>query len=207
DLFIPMAEETGHIRALTDWCLRQAIVDQKLMAEAGHEIEVAINVSGRLLGDPEFADLVEILAPQACGKLIFEITETAVIENPDLALTILDRFKAAGVDISIDDFGSGLSSLAYLKQIRGHELKIDRSLVVDLTQSQRDALIVRSTIDLAHSLGLKVTAEGIEEPAAFQLLAAMGCDQIQGYLIGKPQTLTDLMDFLRNDRAELKRVG
>lgn len=207
DLFIPMAEETGHIRALTDWCLRQAIADQSALAEAGHEIEVAINVSGRLLGDPDFAELVERLAPQACGQLIFEITETAVIENPDLALTILDRFKAAGVAISIDDFGSGLSSLAYLKQIRGHELKIDRSLVVDLTESQRDALIVRSTIDLAHSLGLKVTAEGIEAPDAFQLLAAMGCDQIQGYLIGKPQPLTDLMDFLRDDRGELKRFG
>lgn len=207
DLFIPMAEETGHIRALTDWVLRQAIADQKALAAAGHEIEVAINVSGRLLGDPDFADLVETLVPAACGQLIFEITETAVIENPDLALTLLDRFKAAGVAISIDDFGSGLSSLAYLKQIKGHELKIDRSLVMDLTASQRDALIVRSTIDLAHSLGLKVTAEGIEEPDAFQLLAAMGCDQIQGYLIGKPLPMTDLLVFLGDDAGALKRFG
>ena len=131
----------------------------------------------------------------------------SVIENPDLAFEILDRFRDAGVAISIDDFGSGLSSLAYLKQIRGQELKIDRSLIVDLTQSQRDALIVRSTIDLAHSLGMKVTAEGIEDANAFQILAAMGCDSIQGYLIAKPQPLASLIAFLQDPPQEHRRFG
>ncbi|WP_304186287.1 EAL domain-containing protein [Phenylobacterium aquaticum] len=207
DLFIPMAEETGHIRVLTDWVLRQAVQDQATLAKAGHALDIAINISGRLLGDNDFADLVARTVPQATGKLTFEITETAVIENPDLALQILDRFREAGVSISIDDFGSGLSSLAYLKQIRGHELKIDKSLITDVTESQRDALIVRSTIDLAHSLGLKVTAEGVETANTFQLLAAMGCDSIQGYLIAKPQSLNDLVDFLRVDPAERLRHG
>ncbi len=147
------------------------------------------------------------MAPTAVGKLCFEITETAVIENPDIAFEVLDRFRDAGVSISIDDFGTGLSSLAYLKQIRGQELKIDRSLIKDVTESQRDALIVRSTIDLAHSLGLKVTAEGVEKPDAFQLLAAMGCDSIQGYLIAKPQPLNELLIFMRDDQAMKRSYG
>jgi EAL domain-containing protein (putative c-di-GMP-specific phosphodiesterase class I)/GGDEF domain-containing protein len=207
DLFIPMAEETGHIRTLTDWVLRQAIDDQITMAQAGQELEVSINVSGRLLGDRDFADFVDRTVKGACGKLCFEITETAVIENPEVALELLDRFRNAGIDISIDDFGSGLSSLAYLKQIRGHELKIDKSLITDVTESQRDALIVRSTIDLAHSLGLKVTAEGVETANAFQLLAAMGCDSIQGYLIAKPQPLNELLVFLRDEPGTLRSYG
>ncbi|MFZ3006408.1 MAG: EAL domain-containing protein, partial [Phenylobacterium sp.] len=207
DLFIPMAEETGHIRTLTDWVLRQAIEDQAKLAQHGHVVEMSVNISGRLLGDLDFADLVDRMAPQAVGRLCFEITETAVIENPDVALQVLDRFRAAGVLISIDDFGTGLSSLAYLKQIRGHELKIDRSLIMDVTESQRDALIVRSTIDLAHSLGLKVTAEGVEKPDAFQMLAAMGCDAIQGYLIAKPQPLNELLVFMRDDEERKRRFG
>ena len=206
DLFIPMAEETGHIRTLTDWVLRQAIIDQTAMAKAGHELEVSINISGRLLGDRDFADLVDRTVKPATGKLCFEITETAVIEHPDLALELLDRFRDAGVAISIDDFGSGLSSLAYLKQIRGQELKIDRSLITDITQSQRDALIVRSTIDLAHGLGMKVTGEGVETANTFQLLAAMGCDSIQGYFVAKPQPLNELLVFLREDGAQ-RAVG
>jgi EAL domain-containing protein (putative c-di-GMP-specific phosphodiesterase class I)/GGDEF domain-containing protein len=204
DLFIPMAEETGHIRTLTDWVLNQAIADQKRLLREGHELEVSVNISGRLLGDHDFADFAAQAVESAAGKLCFEITETAVIENPEAALQILDRFRDAGIAISIDDFGSGLSSLAYLKQIRGQELKIDKSLITDLTESQRDALIVRSTIDLAHSLGLKVTAEGVETATAFQLLAAMGCDSIQGYLIAKPQPLKELLSFL-SDPAETRR--
>lgn len=200
-LFIPMAEETGHIRTLTDWVLRQAIADQAAMARVGHEIEVSVNISGRLLGDRDFADFVDRTVKDAVGRLSFEITEAAVIENPDLALEVLDRFRAAGVSISIDDFGVGLSSLAYLKRIPGEELKIDASLIDPITESQRDALIVRSSIDLAHGLGLKVTAEGVETANAFQLLTAMGCDRIQGYLVAKPQPLNELLIFLREDGA------
>jgi EAL domain-containing protein (putative c-di-GMP-specific phosphodiesterase class I) len=207
DLFIPMAEETGHIRTLTDWVLRQAIADQIVMQRLGHEMEVSVNISGRLLGDRDFADFVDRTLETAAGKICFEITETAVIENPDMALELLDRFRNAGVSISIDDFGSGLSSLAYLKQIRGHELKIDKSLITDVGESQRDALIVRSTIDLAHSLGLKVTAEGVETANTFQLLAAMGCDSIQGYLIAKPQPLNELLIFLREDGDSRRSYG
>ena len=204
DAFITMAEETGHIRALTEWVVIQAIADQQALARAGHIIDVAVNISGRVLGEPDFVDFCAAQVGKAVGRIYFEITETAVIENPDVALTMLDAFADMGISISIDDFGSGLSSLGYLKRIRGHELKIDRSIVEDVTQSQRDALIVRSTIDLAHSLGLKVVAEGIEDDATYAIIAGMGCDHAQGYLIAKPMPLTQLFGFLAEDQAALR---
>ena len=204
DLFIPMAEETGHIRALTEWVFKRAIADQAILADAGYALDMSVNVSGRTLGEADFADFALDQAKQAKGGLIIEITETAVIENPELALAMLDRFAEAGIAISIDDFGTGLSSLAYLKRIRGQELKIDKSLVEGVTTSKRDALIVRSTIDLAHSLGLKVTAEGIETSDCYALLSAMGCDVAQGYLIAKPMPLRDLLVFLADEERDAR---
>lgn len=206
DLFIPMAEETGHIRALTEWVFKTAIADQASLAEAGHVIDMSLNVSGRTLGEADFADFALAEAENAKGGLTIEITETAVIENPELALAMLDRFAEAGLSISIDDFGTGLSSLAYLKRIRGHELKIDKSLVEGVTESKRDALIVRSTIDLAHGLGLKVTAEGVETNDCYALLSAMGCDLAQGFLIARPMPIEDLLAFLEDD-ARNARYG
>ena len=198
DLFIPMAEETGHIRTLTEWVVKRAVSDQASLAASGHVLDMAVNISGRTLGELDFTDFALAQARRAKGQLVFEITETAVIENPDMALKMLDSFAEAGIAISIDDFGTGLSSLAYLKRIRGQELKIDKSIVEGVTESQRDALIVRSTIDLAHSLGLKVTAEGVEDDACYALLAAMGCDVVQGYLIARPMPLEDLLVFLKS---------
>jgi EAL domain-containing protein (putative c-di-GMP-specific phosphodiesterase class I) len=164
-----------------------------------------VNLSGRLLGDPEFAAAALDLARGAPGALCFEITETAVIDNPETALRTIDRFKAAGIGISIDDYGSGLSSLAYLKQIRADELKIDKAFVLRIDESHKDALLVRSTIDLAHSLGLKVTAEGVETPTAMSLLAGMGCDIAQGYLIARPMPLKELLMFLGQEEAGKRR--
>lgn len=207
DIFIPMAEETGHIRTLTEWVVRRAIDDQAAFARAGHELEVAVNISGRTLGEADFIGFALAQAARAKGGLCFEITETAVIEQPEVALAMLDRFAEAGIAISIDDFGTGLSSLAYLKRIPSQELKIDKSIVQGVTDSQRDALIVRSTIDLAHSLGLKVTAEGVETNACFSLLSAMGCDLAQGYLIAKPLPGKELLTFLAEDRAVERCYG
>lgn len=160
DLFIGMAEETGHIRPLTEWAIRRAIADQKALAAGGHRLTVSVNISGRLLSDESFADFAVAEVAAAEADLCFEITETAVVDYPDLALRIVERFARAGISVSLDDYGSGLSSLTYLKQIRADELKIDKSFILGLDQSSRDALLVKSTIDLAHSLGLKVTAEG-----------------------------------------------
>ena len=193
DLFIGMAEETGQIRPLTEWVIRQAIKDQRVLAKAGYDVTLSVNVSGRLLSDESFAAFALSKVADAQAKLCFEITETAVIDNPTVALAIIDRFAAAGIAVSIDDYGSGLSSLAYLKQIRADELKIDKSFVLPLDTSARDGLLVKSTIDLAHSLGLKVTAEGVETATALALLQGMGCDLAQGYFIARPMPIADLI--------------
>lgn len=196
DVFVVMAEETGHIRPLTEWVIHQAIHDQAALARAGHDLTVSVNVSGRLLSDESFADFALAAVKASGARLCFEITETAVVGNPEVALHILDRFAEAGISVSLDDYGSGLSSLTYLKQIRADELKIDKSFVLGLDDSARDALLVKSTIDLAHGLGMKVTAEGVETPTALALLRGMGCDMAQGYLIGRPVSLSDLVERL-----------
>ena len=197
DLFIGMAEETGHIRPLTEWAIRRAIDDQIALAEAGHDLAMSVNISGRLLSDESFADFALEEARRAVGGLCFEITETAVMSNPETALRIVERFSEAGIRVSLDDYGSGLSSLAYLKQIRADELKIDKAFIMGLDQSSRDALLVKSTIDLAHGLGLRIVAEGVETETALVLLRGMGCDMAQGYFIGRPMPLAALTEMLQ----------
>lgn len=194
--FIALAEETGEIRAVTEWVLKQAMRDQARLAADGHLLTVYVNISGRLLGDRAFADSALRLARDCAGPLGFEITETAVILDPEGALRDLAAFAAAGIRIAIDDYGSGWSSLAYLKKLPAHELKIDRIFISDLTGSHRDPLLVRSTIDLAHALEMEVTAEGVDTPAALALLRVMGCDLIQGFLIAPPMTVDELESFL-----------
>jgi EAL domain-containing protein (putative c-di-GMP-specific phosphodiesterase class I) len=199
-LFVPMAEETGHIRALTEWVLERAIVEQKQMNDAGWPLKLSVNISARLLSDGDFARRAGELASEAPHQLCFEITETAVIDNPVAALDNIEVFASSGVHIAIDDYGSGLSSLAYLKQLPAHELKIDKLFVQNITASQRDALLVRSTIDLAHGLGMDVTAEGVETPAAFALLASMNCDLAQGFLISRPVPAAELIALLSDEK-------
>jgi len=201
DVFIPIAEETGQIRALTEWCFVQVIKDQARLRSAGHDITIALNVSGRLLADESFKDKVLEYASSVDTKLCLEITETAVIDNPDLATDAIAAFRAAGMKISIDDYGSGLSSLGYLKLLNADELKVDKSLVVEVAQSQRDRLIMKSTIDLAHGLGMSVVAEGVEDSELAACLSLLGCDMIQGYWLSKPLPLDGLFQFL-NERVE-----
>jgi EAL domain-containing protein (putative c-di-GMP-specific phosphodiesterase class I) len=191
-----MAEETGHVRALTEWVITRAVADQAMLSKSGHSLAVAINISGGLVGDPIFAATALMLLGNATGPIVFEITETAVIDNPKRAIDNMKQWAGAGVEISIDDYGSGLSSLAYLKALPARELKLDRSIVADIAWSSKDALLVKSTISLAHALGLKVTAEGIEEPEAMELLRLFGCDCAQGYFISRPVSLPDLVTFL-----------
>jgi EAL domain-containing protein (putative c-di-GMP-specific phosphodiesterase class I)/GGDEF domain-containing protein len=202
DLFVAMAEETGHIRPLTEWVVRQAIADQAAMAAAGHQVMVSVNISGRLLSDDGFADFALDQITRSGARLCFEITETAVMDDSERALAIIERLSAAGVYVSLDDYGSGLSSLTYLRRIKADELKIDKSFIMGLDQSARDALLVKSTIDLAHSLGLRITAEGVETPTALALLRGMGCDMAQGYLIGRPKPLAALIERLDGPAVE-----
>lgn len=184
--FISVAEEAGEIGALTMWTLRQVIADQKRLAAGGHDITLFLNISGMLLADADFVKEACAIVSTSGAKLGFEITETAVIRDPDSAIQHLQNFADIGVRLAIDDYGAGLSSLAYLKRLPANELKIDKMFVMQLTSSNRDPLIVRSTIDLAHALEMEVTAEGVETPSALALLSVMGCDMVQGFLLSRP---------------------
>jgi len=196
--FVQIAEETGAIRDLTTQVLQTCISDQGRLKSAGFDLDISINYSGRLLSDEAYNAQALAICDQAVGQICLEITETAVIEDPKIGLAAINTFVDRGLEISIDDFGTGLSSLAYLKQIPAHELKIDRSFIMEIESGQRDALLVRSAIDLAHGLGMKVTAEGVETAAAFTLLQSMGCDIAQGYGIAKPMPFGDLILFLND---------
>lgn len=196
--FVQIAEETGAIRDLTTQVLQTCIADQGRLKSAGFDLDISINYSGRLLSDEDYNAKALSICDQSVGQICLEITETAVIEDPKIGLAAINSFVNRGLEISIDDFGTGLSSLAYLKQIPAHELKIDRSFIMEIESGQRDALLVRSAIDLAHGLGMKVTAEGVETAAAFTLLQSMGCDIAQGYGIAKPMPFGDLILFLND---------
>ncbi len=186
DRFIAIAEETGAIDDMTRWALDQAIADQRAMRARGLDMSLAVNLSGRVLTDAAFcADAVRAI--EAAGaRICFEITETAVIGDPLAAISAIQAFHEAGVRISVDDYGSGLSSLAYLKQLAADELKLDKSLIRDIKSSARDRLILKSTIDLAHGLCMSIVAEGVEDETTRATLAGMGCDYLQGYLIARP---------------------
>ncbi len=187
--FIPFAEQTGFVRVLTHWMIEQVTAHSERLREAGQPMKLALNLSTRDLIDPELPNKVETAllrhrVPPA--MLILEITESAIMDDPQRALGTLNRLHALGVKLSIDDFGTGYSSLAYLKQLPVDELKIDKSFVMNMQDDLQDAKIVRSTIDLAHNLGLTVVAEGVENIKSWKLLEALKCDEVQGYYVPKP---------------------
>ena len=196
DVFIDLAERSGQIEALSRFALERAIAEQAALREAGHAVAIHVNISGQLIADEPFVDWAIATVTAAEGRIGFEITETAVISDPERGLRHLRRIADAGIDIAIDDYGVGLSSLVYLKQFPAKELKIDKSFISGLTASHRDPLIVRSTIDLAHALEMEITAEGVEDAMTQALLQAMGCDQIQGYHLARPMPIGDLAAFL-----------
>jgi EAL domain-containing protein (putative c-di-GMP-specific phosphodiesterase class I) len=192
---------------MTEWVMRNAIEQQVTLSDAGLDLDMSINIPGRLLADAEFIQMAINLAAVTKGRFCFDVTEAAIMENPPVALTTLERFSDAGIGISIDDYGAGLSYLAHLKHIRADELKIDKAFIFTVADTQKDALVVRTTIALAHSLGMKVTAEGVETDAAYALLAGMGCDIAQGFLIAKPMPFEDLLRFLRDSLESARRYG
>jgi len=190
-IFVPTAEETGAILQLTRWILARVIADQQSLLHRGVVLPIAVNLSARLLCDPGFCEEIVRVVRGASASIIIEITETAMLDNPSVALAGIDTLRSGGIAISIDDYGAGMSSLGYLKQIPADELKIDRSLILDITTSARDRLILGSTVDLAHSLGMKVVAEGVEDEATALILTGLGCDVLQGYHLGAPMPLED----------------
>lgn len=200
--FIKLAEETGLIGDLTLWTLDRAIADQARLS-AGHAtaLMIDVNLSAQLLGNDLFCGEVIARIAAAMGRIGLEITETAAIDDVEAALRNLHRFSDAGIHVAIDDFGAGLASLAYLRDLPAQELKIDQAFVRALTTSHRDPLLVRSAIDIAHALEMKITAEGVEDEMALALLKVMRCDHAQGYHIARPMPLDALARFLAERAA------
>ena len=203
DQFIPLAEQTGLIGSLTSWVLQTALKQCRHWLRAGIELGISVNLSMWNLREESLPDTIAALLKAYCIApylLSIELTESAVMADTQRTLDVLSRLSALGVQISVDDFGTGYSSLFYLKRLPVNELKIDRSFVQHMCDVETDAAIVRSTIELAHSLGLNVVAEGVEDQATMQLLAALGCDTVQGYYLSRPLPPHDLERWLHETR-------
>jgi diguanylate cyclase (GGDEF)-like protein len=200
DDFIPLAENTGLIRQLSRWVLNEALRQCRAWQDAELYLPVSVNLSTRDLLDPTLPEIVSDrlehwrLAP---SSLKLEITESAVMADAERAIEVLGRLRSMGVRISVDDFGTGYSSLSYLKRLPVDELKIDRSFIRQIASDENDVAIVRSTIGLAHDLGLTVVAEGIEDRQSWDVLARLGCDVVQGHYVSRPLTADALVEWLR----------
>ncbi len=202
--FIPFAEQTGFIRMLSAWVLAGAAQFARQAADAGLTLRLSVNLSTRDLMDQDLPAKIEaLMAPLKvpAETLCLEITESAIMDDPERALSTLEHLHAMGFKLSIDDFGTGYSSLAYLKRLPVDELKIDKSFVMAMERDLDDARIVRSTIELAHNLGLTVVAEGLETIKAWAMLARLGCDEGQGYYISKPMPQEQFIDWMRDWQA------
>ncbi|HEY6965016.1 MAG TPA: GGDEF domain-containing phosphodiesterase, partial [Erythrobacter sp.] len=208
DCFIPLFEERGRLDDLTLAVLSQALVDAQGWQTRGLRIGVAVNISAALLASEAFEARALALVARAGlpeGQVTFEVTESAQFEDTGLAIAALERFRASGIRISMDDYGTGQSALNYLKLLPLSELKIDRMFVAQAHADKGDAMLVRSTVQLAHELGLKVVAEGIEERACLEFLAQIGCDYAQGYFVGRPLAADDLAGLAAASMAEPPR--
>jgi diguanylate cyclase len=198
--FIPVIEEAGQIDDLTIEVLTQAVRAIRNWAEQGLMIGVAVNISAGLLASDSFAARALALVMRSDLpplSLTFEVTESAQFEDIDRAVAMLERFRAAGIKISMDDYGTGQSTLNYLKMLPVSELKIDRSFVQQVHIDNGDAMLVRSTIQLAHELAITVVAEGVEDPACLAFLKTIGCDYAQGYLVGHPLSAAAMAEAVR----------
>ncbi|HEV2368447.1 MAG TPA: bifunctional diguanylate cyclase/phosphodiesterase, partial [Acidimicrobiales bacterium] len=188
DEFVPLAEHSGLIAILTQHVLRTALAQCREWVDLGHDITVAVNLSVRSLVDLELPHRIEQLLAEsgvAPERLTLEITESGVMADPSRTIAVLERLANTGVKISVDDFGTGYSSLSYLQRLPVHEVKVDRSFVFRMASDANDAAIVRSIVDLGHTLGLTTVAEGVEDQVSWDRLRVMGCDVAQGYHLSK----------------------
>lgn len=199
DIFIPIAEKTGQMNALTRWVVNEAIDQYHRWVELGISLGIAINISAENLKDPDFCHWIisTIEKKQIPIKaLTLEITEDAVVADPQAAIVQLSQLRQHGLKLSIDDYGTGYSSLAQLKQLPVHELKVDKSFVQQLMTDRDDQIIVESTIQLAHNLGLTVVAEGVEDRATLDWLIDRRCEMAQGFYLSRPVNAKTLSDWL-----------
>ncbi|MFZ5525021.1 MAG: putative bifunctional diguanylate cyclase/phosphodiesterase [Pseudomonadota bacterium] len=199
DDFVPIAEQNGLIRPLTRSVLKMALQQSTVWQQKGLALPIAINISGINLQDPTFSDqVIETMRDYAVSPALLEmeITETALMEDPLAAIETIRKLRDIGIIVAIDDFGTGYSSMAYLKKLLVAKIKVDKSFVMDMVNNANDLVIVRSTIDLAHNLGMSVVAEGVETETALEQLRSLGCDVAQGYHMSRPISADKLGEWL-----------
>jgi EAL domain-containing protein (putative c-di-GMP-specific phosphodiesterase class I) len=206
--FIPLAERASVLPDLSRWVLRTAIAQLGVWQREGLDFSVAVNLSAADFSDGGlparvFALLRDYQVP--ASRLLLEVTESAIMREPQLAAQIMQQLRTGGVCFAIDDFGTGHSSLAQLHALPVDELKIDRAFVGNLERSASNLAIVRTTIELGHSLGLKVVAEGIETPEVWAALLRLGCDLAQGYFVSRPMPAAAVATWTRTQRDQLAR--
>lgn len=208
DHFIPLSEHTGLIRPLTLWVVREALNACYEWHNRGYQLKVAVNLSTHNLHDPQLVNHIQEICKECRidpGYLVFEITECVIMSDPVSAMSVLNELSEMGINLSIDDFGTGYSSLAYLKQLPMDEIKIDKSFVIDMINDKDDHVIVRSTIDLAHNMGRKVIAEGVESAEIWEILKKMGCDMAQGNYISEPLPAVEFFQWLQDSPWKLQK--
>jgi diguanylate cyclase (GGDEF)-like protein len=205
---VSVAHRTGLTQDLTGYVLSNALTTRAVWARAGHDIDVSVNVTPRDISDAAIVDRVDALLRETRtppGALVVEITESDAMRDPERCAVVLGALAARGVRLSVDDFGTGYSSLAYLDRLPVHEVKIDQSFVFRVEKDASDSTIVRATVNLAHDLGLRVVAEGVENDLAKALVSEMGCDLYQGYGLARAMPAREVLDWLTRQNA-LSRV-
>jgi diguanylate cyclase (GGDEF)-like protein len=203
DVFIPLAENSGLINPLSRWGIERAVATLRTWHDLGHDLSMAVNVSARLLTDLDLPVFIgDVLTRHGVppSRLTVEVTESTIMADPKRALDVLGQLRALGVSLAVDDFGTGYSSLSYLRRMDVDELKIDKSFVLQMGLDDNSAIIVRSTIELGHSLGLTVTAEGVEDHATYERLQALGCDRVQGFFHSRPLSPSAMEAWLNERR-------
>jgi EAL domain-containing protein (putative c-di-GMP-specific phosphodiesterase class I) len=199
DAFIPLAEATGLIRPLSRWVLNAALQQYRAWRDAGLELPIAVNLSVHDLQDRALPSYIALLLNRwdaDCDCLVVELTESAIMGDPEQALQVLTELSVLGVKIAIDDFGIGYSSLGYLARLPVDQLKIDKSLITHMGEQERAIAIVRATVEMAHHLGVPVVAEGVEDQTTWDLLGALGTDGGQGYFVTPPLPPRALREWL-----------
>ncbi len=216
--FVPLAEQTGYIRTITQWVLGRAIAQCADWRNRGLPMNISINISSRDLVDADLpVHLAQLFEKEGCAAqwITLEVTESAIVGEPGHALKNLERLHELGCKLALDDYGTSYSTLAYLRRLPLDELKVDKSFTMGMTTDASDALIVRSTIELAHKLGLTVVAGGVEDEATLNELRALGCDAVQGFLVSRPLTADDVASWVREspwarparEKTSLRRVS
>jgi len=209
DDFIAIAEQSGFINQISYWAIEEALIKSLHWKRQGYDIKVAINLSVYNLFDIDFPDMVKSILSQyrsVSSNLIFEITESAMMTNPKVAISNLNRLRSLGIKLSIDDYGTGFSSLSYLSKLALNELKIDKSFVLNMLNDERKSIIVESTIEMAHKLGLKVVAEGVENTEVLKRLRFYGCNVVQGFLISKPLPEDEFIPWLNSYQSDMALI-